>query len=100
MLNDKINKLEDEINKNTAPKWAININILFLTAIKDIGNGAIHTNGGDITKQENIDKELLEIVNSVITELLDIISVSYTHLRAHETRHDLVCRLLLEKKKK
>src|SRR5450756_2947861 len=27
-------------------------------------------------------------------------SVSYTHLRAHETRHDLVCRLLLEKKKK
>src|SRR5450759_4421383 len=23
-------------------------------------------------------------------------SVSYTHLRAHETRHDLVCRLLLE----
>ena len=24
------------------------------------------------------------------------ITVSYTHLRAHETRHDLVCRLLLE----
>src|SRR5450759_5941300 len=23
------------------------------------------------------------------------ISVSYTHLRAHETRHDIVCRLLL-----
>src|SRR5450756_1321092 len=28
------------------------------------------------------------------------VAVSYTHLRAHETRHDLVCRLLLEKKKK
>ena len=26
-------------------------------------------------------------------------SVSYTHRRAHETRHELVCRLLLEKKK-
>src|SRR5450756_2524640 len=26
------------------------------------------------------------------------VAVSYTHLRAHETRHDLVCRLLLEKK--
>ncbi len=26
--------------------------------------------------------------------------VSYTHLRAHETLSDLVCRLLLEKKKK
>ena len=26
--------------------------------------------------------------------------VSYTHLRAHETRSNLVCRLLLEKNKK
>src|SRR5450756_2470499 len=24
------------------------------------------------------------------------VAVSYTHLRAHETRHDIVCRLLLE----
>src|SRR5450756_2831841 len=31
---------------------------------------------------------------------LRLAPVSYTHLRAHETRHDLVCRLLLEKKKK
>ena len=29
----------------------------------------------------------------------DLVAVSYTHLRAHETREDLVCRLLLEKKK-
>ena len=29
-----------------------------------------------------------------------VIPVSYTHLRAHETVLDLVCRLLLEKKKK
>ena len=28
------------------------------------------------------------------------VSVSYTHLRAHETGRNLVCRLLLEKKKK
>src|SRR5450756_2621207 len=31
---------------------------------------------------------------------LGFVPVSYTHLRAHETRHDLVCRLLLEKKKR
>ena len=30
----------------------------------------------------------------------NIIPVSYTHLRAHETGRNLVCRLLLEKKKK
>src|SRR5450759_5772984 len=33
-------------------------------------------------------------------EQLRSYAVSYTHLRAHETRHDLVCRLLLEKKKR
>ena len=31
---------------------------------------------------------------------LRIMPVSYTHLRAHETKANLVCRLLLEKKKK
>ena len=36
----------------------------------------------------------------IVAERTCSISVSYTHLRAHETRHDLVCRLLLEKKKK
>src|SRR5665811_738725 len=36
----------------------------------------------------------------VIAGLPTSLSVSYTHLRAHETVLDLVCRLLLEKKKK
>ncbi|WP_460366193.1 hypothetical protein, partial [Staphylococcus aureus] len=31
------------------------------------------------------------------TQEAPIMSVSYTHLRAHETLSDLVCRLLLEK---
>ena len=29
----------------------------------------------------------------------EVFAVSYTHLRAHETGRNLVCRLLLEKKK-
>ena len=33
-------------------------------------------------------------------EIINLVAVSYTHLRAHETVLDLVCRLLLEKKKK
>src|SRR5660397_260298 len=33
-------------------------------------------------------------------EPIAYIPVSYTHLRAHETKANLVCRLLLEKKKK
>src|SRR5450756_3108826 len=36
-------------------------------------------------------------VDSVEQFKTQLEAVSYTHLRAHETRHDLVCRLLLEK---
>ena len=39
-------------------------------------------------------------INEVFSFLAeDSVTVSYTHLRAHETSQDLVCRLLLEKKK-
>ena len=34
----------------------------------------------------------------VVVQRTDLDPVSYTHLRAHETVLDLVCRLLLEKK--
>ena len=37
--------------------------------------------------------------DSLATYASKIEPVSYTHLRAHETVLDLVCRLLLEKKK-
>src|SRR5450759_3275444 len=40
---------------------------------------------------------IAEPVSSGMQRLHSIQPVSYTHLRAHETRHDLVCRLLLEK---
>src|SRR5450759_3381812 len=39
----------------------------------------------DVLKEHGVEKERIGID-----------TVSYTHLRAHETRHDLVCRLLLE----
>eukprot|EP00657_Telonema_sp_P-1_P008283 TRINITY_DN29167_c0_g1_i1.p2 TRINITY_DN29167_c0_g1~~TRINITY_DN29167_c0_g1_i1.p2 ORF type:complete len:117 (-),score=31.71 TRINITY_DN29167_c0_g1_i1:28-378(-) len=39
------------------------------------------------------------VANHVTRMQLVSVPVSYTHLRAHETVLDLVCRLLLEKKK-
>ena len=44
--------------------------------------------------------EKLQEDKDFINDLLSDGSVSYTHLRAHETKANLVCRLLLEKKKK
>ena len=42
---------------------------------------------------------IVVVVVAVVAAAAVAVAVSYTHLRAHETRHDLVCRLLLEKKK-
>ena len=43
---------------------------------------------------------VLRVIERIVTPLgRRIDAVSYTHLRAHETVLDLVCRLLLEKKK-
>ena len=40
-----------------------------------------------------------QVLSELDGESITLVSVSYTHLRAHETVLDLVCRLLLEKKK-
>src|SRR5678809_1659728 len=42
----------------------------------------------------------LNQIVSAVKSALEQTPVSYTHLRAHETGRNLVCRLLLEKKKK
>ena len=43
-----------------------------------------------------VEREAIGALNGGV--LIKSLSVSYTHLRAHETVLDLVCRLLLEKK--
>ena len=40
-----------------------------------------------------------DVEENGLSEVGEPAAVSYTHLRAHETVLDLVCRLLLEKKK-
>eukprot|EP00826_Nyctotherus_ovalis_P038011 TRINITY_DN3523_c0_g1_i3.p3 TRINITY_DN3523_c0_g1~~TRINITY_DN3523_c0_g1_i3.p3 ORF type:complete len:145 (-),score=45.65 TRINITY_DN3523_c0_g1_i3:38-472(-) len=49
-----------------------------------------------VVSESNIGNDSLSFSASIDT----IQTVSYTHLRAHETSLHLVCRLLLEKKKK
>src|SRR5450756_756368 len=74
-------------------RLAIGVAVLVLTAI---GIGwYVHAQGFEETDDAQVDGH----INPITSRIDGTVTVSYTHLRAHETRHDLVCRLLLEKKK-
>ena len=53
----------------------------------------------DVTELRGLSETIKKVVDSTAATGQDY-PVSYTHLRAHETPEHLVCRLLLEKKKK
>ena len=59
-------------------------------------NGALWV-VGNITKLAAAERTLVFFDDTLDLPMLN--AVSYTHLRAHETVLDLVCRLLLEQKK-
>src|SRR5665213_877439 len=75
--------------------------------VKGTNNATVADNKGEFTLTGVDDKAELIITSighkpitlKVAAEMGTIKSVSYTHLRAHETGRNLVCRLLLEKKK-
>ncbi|NQX66660.1 DUF4145 domain-containing protein [Paenibacillus alba] len=73
MLGGKLKTLEKAINNGTAPKWALELETEFLKYIKDMGNGAIHSNDGNIEQQAIIDNDLLQRVTEVFRMLLFVI---------------------------
>eukprot|EP00831_Metopus_contortus_P048500 TRINITY_DN39604_c0_g1_i1.p1 TRINITY_DN39604_c0_g1~~TRINITY_DN39604_c0_g1_i1.p1 ORF type:complete len:123 (+),score=26.83 TRINITY_DN39604_c0_g1_i1:132-500(+) len=66
------------------------------------GCGIPYYVSGDVSDSSDLMKTSFHMVRDeyFFTNCKDVKAVSYTHLRAHETSLHLVCRLLLEKKKK
>src|SRR5665811_2387181 len=60
-----------------------------IAGLEDITEGELRIGGQVVNNKAPKDRDIAMVF-----------PVSYTHLRAHETVLDLVCRLLLEKKKK
>jgi hypothetical protein len=83
MLKAKIDALTAD---KEPPEWAARLNPAFLTAIKDLGNAAIHPNDGDISKQATIDLKLLLRVRALFVYLLEEI-YELPERRAAELRH-------------
>ena len=73
MLREMIAALEKELLSNSAPKWATELNTEYLTVIKDLGNGSIHPNGGDVTLQEAFDADLIAKIEATFQALLYLV---------------------------
>ena len=83
---------------------------VYITALNwrviEFSNSAFHI--GVIATSMTLPQFLFSLMGGAIADNKDklrslrliLVPVSYTHLRAHETPEHLVCRLLLEKKKK
>lgn len=73
MLQTKIENLEKAIKNHTAKEWTKNIDEELFKYIKDLGNGSIHPNNGDVSKQKTFDDKLMIIIDMLFKEFLDAI---------------------------
>ena len=93
----RIKERDEEVNLyifNSTGNWS-----------RDAGYNRAEYNIFNLPDLSEFDGIILELNNisspAVLAEVIHKAKpVSYTHLRAHETGRNLVCRLLLEKKKK
>lgn len=73
MLKAKIDELEQQKTAGTAPRWAADLDTAFLTVLKELGDGAIHPNGGDVSKQAALDHATLGRVHETFSYLLFVV---------------------------
>ena len=73
MCGKKLKDLEAAIKAGTAPKWAFELDTEFLRVMKELGDGSIHPNDGDVSKQGGLDGELIKRVQHTFQMLLLIV---------------------------
>lgn len=66
----KIADLDAAIAAGTAPKWTQRVDSEFLDLIRELGNGSIHPNDGDVKSQERLDGELVNGLSALFQTLL------------------------------
>ena len=82
--------------------WLNDDTALFPDALSNLLDASVRLGRENIVVGSTHDPETHQLTYGGVTRLhrsRRLHSVSYTHLRAHETVLDLVCRLLLNKKK-
>lgn len=73
MCGQKLKELEAAVAKGTAPKWALELDGEFLQVMKQLGDGAIHPNDGNIEGQKVLDGDLIAKLTHTFHMLLFVI---------------------------
>jgi hypothetical protein len=86
MCGKKLRDLDAKIADKTAPKWAYELNVDFLQVMKELGDGSIHPNDGNVAKQQVLDSALIAKVRHTFQMLLylvyEIPLIKQEHLNA------------------
>ncbi len=83
MLGQQVNALLADRTGGKGPPWVSRLDEAYFTAIKEVGNGSLHTNGGDISKQAALDSEVIASLRAVFAELLEVIYEAPARSAAH-----------------
>lgn len=73
MLAVKVRELDAQVAAGTAPKWAMELDGSFLTLIKQLGDGSIHPNDGDVGRQAALDRDALDHIQETFAYLLFLV---------------------------
>ena len=72
-LGAKLRQLKKAIDEGGAPKWTGGLDPEFLTAMNNLGNGAIHPNNGEVSQQAILDGQTIDVVKATFVYILDVI---------------------------
>lgn len=73
MCGKQLEALFKDKENGKAPAWASQLHDDDLTVLNKLGNGAVHANGGDVSKQQAIDAELYAAVTVTFEALLEAV---------------------------
>lgn len=73
MLGGQITELMKRYDVGTAPPWAASLDLSLVDALRQIGNGAVHTNDGKIELQAQLDDQSLDDIEVVLEQLLEVV---------------------------
>jgi hypothetical protein len=73
MLGLRLRDIIADAAAGKGPRWAREIDHAYLKVIKGLGDGAIHTNDGDVSKQAGLDDAVIEGLHVAFAEILDVV---------------------------